>query len=168
MVRLLRSLAEALDQTNLLSFVHTQIDAPAMQLYVTAALPYARIARIVLNEKGLRDRVQILMARTRTRSSPYYEINPSGRVPYLVRDDGVGMEDSDLIAAYLDHIDGKPTLYLPPWHDNWEYGRLEAGARSLLDGLAVLVREIRRPENERSPGIIEIHGPGAGGPGIVS
>jgi hypothetical protein len=68
------------------------------------------------------------------------------------------MEDSDLIAAYLDHIDGKPTLYLPPWHDNWEYGRLEAGARSLLDGLAVLVREIRRPENGRSPGIIALTG----------
>ena len=42
--------------------------------------------------------------------SPYYEINASGRVPYLVRDDGVGMEHSDLIAAYLDHIDGKPTF----------------------------------------------------------
>jgi len=126
-----------------------------MKLYVTAASPFARIVRIVVKEKGLRDRVQILTARTRSRCSPYYEINPSGRVPYLVRDDGVGMEHSDLIATYLDHIDGKPTLYLPPWHDNWEYGRLEASARSLLDGLVMLVREMRRPENERSPGIIE-------------
>jgi glutathione S-transferase len=126
-----------------------------MKLYVTSSSPYARIARIVVNEKGLRARVEILIAPTRSPRSPYYEINASGRVPYLVRDDGVGMEHSDLIAAYLDHIDGNPTLYLPPWHDNWEYGRLEARARSLIDGLAVLVREMRRAEGERSPSIIE-------------
>src|SRR5262245_48802797 len=31
--------------------------------------------------------------------SPYYQINPSGRVPYLVDDTDVGMEDSQLICA---------------------------------------------------------------------
>jgi glutathione S-transferase len=126
-----------------------------MKLYVTAASPYARIARIVVNEKGLSDRVRVLMVKTRVPDSPYYKINPSGRVPYLVRDDGVGMEDSGLIAAYLDQLDGKPTLTHPQSLGNWEYGWLEARARSLLDGLAVLVRELRRPENERSPTTIE-------------
>jgi glutathione S-transferase len=126
-----------------------------MKLYVTAASPYARIARIVVNEKELSDRVRVLMVKTRVPDRPYYKINPSGRVPYLVRDDGVGMEDSGLIAAYLDQLDGKPTLTPPQSLGNWEYGRLEACARSLLDGLAVLVRELRRPENERSPTTIE-------------
>jgi glutathione S-transferase len=84
-----------------------------MKLYVTAASPYARIARIVVHEKGLSDRARVLMIKTRIPDSPYYKINPSGRVPYLVRDDGVGMEDSRLIAAYLDQLDGKPTLTYP-------------------------------------------------------
>ena len=44
-------------------------------------------------------------------SSPYYRINPSGRVPYLVDDAGVGMEDSQLICAYLDGLDGKPRFH---------------------------------------------------------
>jgi glutathione S-transferase len=126
-----------------------------MKLYVTAASPYARIARIVVCEKALSDRVRVLTVKTRLPDSPYYEINPSGRVPYLVRDDGIGMEDSGLIAAYLDQLDGKPTLTYPQSFGNWEYGRLEACARSLLDGLAVLVRELRRPENERSSATIE-------------
>jgi glutathione S-transferase len=126
-----------------------------MKLYVTAASPYARIARIVVCEKALSDRVRVLTVKTRVPDSPYYEINPSGRVPYLVRDDGIGMEDSGLIAAYLDQLDGKPTLTYPQSFGNWEYGRLEACARSLLDGLAVLVRELRRPENERSSATIE-------------
>jgi len=68
-----------------------------MKLYITDGSPYARIARIVVLEKGLHNRVEIVVAQTRFADSPYYRINPSGRVPYLVRDDGVGLEESALI-----------------------------------------------------------------------
>jgi len=65
-----------------------------MKLYITPGLPYARMARIVVLEKRLEQRVEVITARTRAADSPYYRINPSGRVPYLIRDDGVGMEES--------------------------------------------------------------------------
>jgi glutathione S-transferase len=122
-----------------------------VKLYITPGSPYARMARIVVIEKGLEKRVEIIQAKTRTAGSPYYEINPSGRVPYLVRDDGVGMEESALIIAYLDQLDGKPTLGV----DTWEGRRLEALARSMMDGLSVWLREGYRPPNERSPAVIE-------------
>jgi glutathione S-transferase len=122
-----------------------------VKLYVTLASPYARMARIVVLEKQLQSRVEIIQAKTRTTNSPYYAINPSGRVPYLVRDDGVGMEDSTLICAYLDRLDGRPVLALP---EGWEARRLEALARSLVDGVSVWNRELARPENERSPTVI--------------
>ncbi|MFZ1152066.1 MAG: glutathione S-transferase N-terminal domain-containing protein [Xanthobacteraceae bacterium] len=77
-----------------------------MKLYVTFTSPYARLARILVLEKALEDRVDIIEAKTRVAGSPYYQINPSGRVPYLINDDGVGMEDSQLICAYLDSLDG--------------------------------------------------------------
>ena len=121
-----------------------------MKLYVTLTSPYARLARIVVVEKGLEARVEIVEAKTRTRDSPYYRINPSGRVPYLVDDAGVGMEDSQLICAYLDGLDGKPRFH-PALDPNWAYRRLEASARSLCDGISVWVREMHRPESERSP-----------------
>ena len=125
-----------------------------MKLYITTTSPYARVARIVVLEKGLADRVEVVEARTRSAGSPYYDVNPSGRVPYLLRDDGTGLEDSGLIAAWLDSLDGKPALTPPPASADWHYGRLEAYARSLTDGLSVWVREMRRPETERSPTII--------------
>ena len=125
-----------------------------MQLYITLGSPYARMARIVVLEKGLEDRVEMIAARTRVANSPYYSINPSGRVPYLLREDGVGMEESALICAYLDHL-GEPALQLPDNAPPWEARRLEALARSMLDGLSVWGREILRPENERSPAVIE-------------
>jgi len=123
-----------------------------MQLYVTYGSPYARIARIIVIEKALEDRVEIIEAKTRTPGSPYYQINPSGRVPYLVDDTGVGMEDSQLICAYLDGLDGQPRLHRAD--RDWAYRRLEARARSLCDGISVWVREMRRPANERSPTIL--------------
>ena len=125
-----------------------------MKLYITAGSPYARIARIVIIEKGLEDRIDIVPAQTRLADSPYYHVNPSGRVPYLVRDDGIGMEESAVICRYLDHLDGRPVFDLPAGDPEWEARRLGALASSLLDGLSVWGREIVRPENEQSPTII--------------
>ncbi len=122
-----------------------------MKLYVTYGSPYARLARIVVIEKALEDRVEIIEAKTRTAGSPYYQINPSGRVPYLVDDSGAGMEDSQLICACLDALDGKPRFHDAAHASDWAYLRLEYAARSMCDGIAVWGREMARPENERSP-----------------
>ena len=126
-----------------------------MKLYVTPGSPYARMARIVVIERQLESRVEIIFAQTRTAHSPYYLINPSGRVPYLVRDDGVGMEESAVICEFLDRLDGGPPLEPPGDGGGWEARRLEGLARSLMDGLAVWGREISRPANEQSPTVIQ-------------
>ncbi len=125
-----------------------------MKLYITKGSPYARIVRVVVLEKGLADRVEVLSAKTRTTDSPYYNINPSGRVPYLVCGDGLGLEDSALICSYLDNLDGKPMLALPAGAQGFEARRLEALVRSMLDGMAVLGREKWRPVTEQSPKIV--------------
>jgi glutathione S-transferase len=125
-----------------------------MKLYITPGSPYARITRIVVLEKGLESRVEVIVAQTRTANSPYYGINPSGRVPYLVCDEGVGLEESAVICAWLDHCHGEPVFDRPAGDMGWEAQRLEALARSMMDGLSVWGREIVRPAGERSPTVI--------------
>ena len=125
-----------------------------MKLYITPNSPFARMTRVMVIEKALQHRVEIITAKTRLADSPYYAINPSGRVPYLIRDDGVGLEESTLICAYLDHLDGSPAFDWPAGAAGWEARRLEARARSMLDGLAVWGREIVRAEGERSPTVV--------------
>lgn len=124
-----------------------------MELHTTPTSPFGLMARIVILEKGLSERVPVIEAKTRTIDSPYYRINPSGRVPYLILDDGTGLEESQLICAYLDHLDGAPMLDHPPLPspDGWDSRRLEALARSLLDGISVWGRELNRAPDERSP-----------------
>ena len=113
------------------------------------------MARIVVLEKGLQERVEIIVAKTRVAGSPYYGINPSGRVPYLVFGDGAALEESALICAYLDRLDGAPAFDIRGDDRAWEGQRLEALARSLLDGLSVWLRETFRAENESSPAVIQ-------------
>ncbi|MGE4219514.1 MAG: glutathione S-transferase family protein [Alphaproteobacteria bacterium] len=122
-----------------------------VKLHCSPGSPYARMARMTVLEKGLGDRVEVVFVQTRKPDSPYYAINPSGRVPYLLRDDGVGFEESAVICDYMDGLDGTPSLGMPEGADVWEWRRLEALARSLIDGLSVWGREIMRPENEQSP-----------------
>jgi glutathione S-transferase len=135
---------------------HARYSLPGvlMKLYVTFTSPYARLARILVIEKALEDRVDIIEAKTRVPDSPYYQINPSGRVPYLVDESGVGMEDSQVICAYLDSFDGKPRFHDVGRQTDWAYQRLEFAARNMCEGICVWVREMARPENERSPAVL--------------
>lgn len=126
-----------------------------MKLYITPTSPFVRMVRIVVHEKGLTDQVEEVEVKTRTLDSPYYAINPSGRVPYLVCEDGVGLEESQLICHYLDHLDGNPKFDHPAGDAGWDSRRLEALARSLLDGQSVWARELHRAADERSLTVIE-------------
>jgi glutathione S-transferase len=110
----------------------------------------ARLARIIVIEKALEDRVELIEAKTRTPGSPYYKINPSGRVPYLIDDAGVGIEDSQLICAFLDDLDGRPRFHNASHASDWAYRRLAFAARSMCEGIAVWGREMAGLENERS------------------
>ncbi|MGB9262989.1 MAG: hypothetical protein WCB55_22980, partial [Pseudolabrys sp.] len=69
-------------------------------------------------------------------------------------DAGMGMEDSQLICAYLDSLDGKPRLHKTLSEADWAYLRLEFMARSMCDGISVWTREIIRPVSERSPTVL--------------
>src|SRR4051812_34280944 len=102
----------------------TSMQTTKIKLYITPGSPYARMARMVVLEKRLEDRVEMIPAKTRTAGSPYYAIAPSGRVPFLIREDGVALEESALVCDYLDSLDGKPVFGLPA--GDWEARRLEA------------------------------------------
>ncbi len=127
-----------------------------MILRSTLTSPYGRLARIVRQEKSLEDRVEFEVVATRGEDNPYYAINPSGRVPSLILDDGTCLEDSTLVCWYLDNLDGTPTLHAPTGLDGLEHRRLEASARSMLDGVSLWSREfLYREEAIRSQAMID-------------
>ena len=126
-----------------------------MKLISSLKSPYGRMTRIVRLEKGLSDSVEYEVVQTRGENNPYYNVNPSGRVPSLILDDGTVLEESALICWYLDHIDGTPKLHPVDGMNGLEQRRIEAIARSMLDGTSLWLREyLLRPSEMRSETII--------------
>jgi glutathione S-transferase len=64
------------------------------------------------------------------------------------------MEDSQLICAYLDNLDGKPRFHDFARQTDWAYQRLEFSARNMCDGVSVWLREMARPASDRSPTVL--------------
>jgi glutathione S-transferase len=126
-----------------------------MKLYGTLTSPYARLTRIVMLEKGLGDRVELVWTKTRMADDPILAIHPSGRVPVLILDDRTVLEDTALIVDYLDALAAPARFTHSADRCDWAYRRIEGTARAMLDGLAVWAREVIRPMGEQSPGIIE-------------
>lgn len=126
------------------------------RLFYADGSPYARIVRIAVAELGLGDRIATVETALRDPASSLLPHNPVGRVPSLVLEDGTVLTETTLILPWLDRVSGRPPLLPMDGTDGWRilaaYGRVTG----MLDGIAVWNRELRRPEHERSPGVIAL------------
>lgn len=75
-----------------------------MKLYNANLSPYASRARLAVYATGLP--VEILSPPGALGSDAYKAINPLGKVPALVLDDGTVLPESDVIVQYLDEKSG--------------------------------------------------------------
>jgi len=131
----------------------------AVKLYMVATSPYARKVLAFAHETGLIDRIETVAAKL-TPTDPdqaLNRVNPLGKVPALVLDDGGAMFDSTVICEYLDSLhDGAPR-FPPAGPARWRVLRVQALANGLLDA-AVLARleGAVRPEAYRWDGWIAL------------
>lgn len=126
-----------------------------MRLFHAPGSPYARIARMAVIELGLEDRVAVEEATLRDPASVLLPYNPVGRVPSLLLDDGTTITETTPVLMMLDSLVA-PDRRLLPGPDAPRalaaYGRV----LGMMDGIAVWNRELRRPVDERSPGVIAL------------
>jgi glutathione S-transferase len=79
--------------------------------------------------------------------------NPLGKIPALIRDDGIALYDSRVICRYLD-AQGGGTLY--PETRLWETLTLEATGDAIMDAGILMIYEVRmRPEAKQWDGWID-------------
>lgn len=107
-----------------------------MILYISPGSPFARIVRVLARDRGFP--FEEVVVPLRDPASPLLEHSPPGRVPTL-RDGDHVLVEVPLILAHLG--------WLP--EDAPARGRL-GRALSLLDGIAVWNRDLRRPQSEQS------------------
>lgn len=128
-----------------------------MQLIYAAASPFARKVRVLAAETGLLDRIELLDTAVlpTTLNERVNALNPLGKIPVLLSDDGEALYDSRVICEYLDTLHQGPKL-LPDGAARWQVLRLAALADGLMDA-ALLARYERaaRPTELQWPAWLE-------------
>jgi len=79
-----------------------------MQIYGTPTSPFVRKVRAFAAEKGID--LEYVIDRPSTMGSHVPELNPLGKIPVLVLDDGETIYDSVVIVEFLDGVKPEPCL----------------------------------------------------------
>ncbi len=122
-----------------------------MKLYWSSRSPYVRKVMVAAHECGLADRIEC----ERTLVSAYrpniamLPINPLGKIPTLILDDGSAVYDSRVICEYLDSLhDGTP-LFPRTWPERLQALRWHAFGDGMLDVLIARLSEERLREPQQ-------------------
>lgn len=123
-----------------------------MKLFYADLSPYARKVRVVIEEKGLSDKVEMTEVVPYDLPEALNQANPLCKVPTLVTDAGDALFDSPVICEYLDVTGGGAALLPASGERRWQTLRRVALTDGILDYAFNIAGEVfRRPENERSP-----------------
>jgi len=118
-----------------------------MKLFGSPGSPYVRKVRIVLEEK--RVAYEYIVGSPSAPNSPVPQLNPLGKIPVLLRDDGSAVYDSPVIAEYVDGIGTGPKLIPEAFADRIEVKRWEALGDGIADATVLMSHDWPKPEAKR-------------------
>ena len=124
-----------------------------MKLYWSSRSPYVRKVMVFAHECGLAGRIECvrtLVAMTKP-NTDLLRINPLGKIPTLVLDDGSALYDSTVICEYLDSLHGGRRLFPESGQARWTALRRHALGNNLIDNLMLWRNEMTRPQIQQSP-----------------
>ncbi|MCC6207135.1 MAG: glutathione S-transferase N-terminal domain-containing protein [Gammaproteobacteria bacterium] len=122
-----------------------------MKLYGTLTSPYVRKVRAFLHEKGIAH--EFIIEAPGDAAGNVSRLNPLGKVPVLLRDDGEALFDSPVIIDYLDGLQGAPLM--PPVGDaRFHAQRWHALAQGICDAVVTRLMETRRRPELQDPAVI--------------
>ncbi len=122
-----------------------------MKLFYSPASPFARKCRVIVHELGLKlEEISV----NPIGNEELRRVNPLGKVPALVLDDGSALIDSAVICEYLNDLGGG--RFFPgtsPWRGGsgrWRALGLQALADGMADAAVALMQQRRLPEERRN------------------
>lgn len=118
-----------------------------MKLLGNDRSPYVRKVRLVLEEKRIPH--DYVLAAPSDPAAGVAEINPLGKIPALVRDDGRPLYDSPVIVEYLDSLGTGPKLIPEAFADRIEVKRWEALGDGIADATVAISHDFRVPPAQR-------------------
>lgn len=121
----------------------------------TSNSPYGRKVRVSEIETGQSNLIDWWFMSREERADKMPAINPLGKIPALIMDNGTLIVDSPVIAAWVDSQHSNRKLIPQDSIDRWAVLTLEALGDGLGDAAIAVALEESRQEKERSPSAIQ-------------
>ncbi|TCK30917.1 glutathione S-transferase [Ancylobacter aquaticus] len=124
-----------------------------MKLLHAPTSPFVRKVMVVALETGLAERIDIVFnaASPLQRDPELTRLNPLGKIPALLLDDGTALYDSAVICEYLADLAGDSAIF-PVGPARWPALTLQALGDGLLDAaVGTRYESVMRPEPLRWP-----------------
>jgi glutathione S-transferase len=125
-----------------------------MRLLYQTHSPYARKVLVAAHEMGLQQRLCVVHHETSPtrRNEEVLALNPLGKVPVLICDDGTALFDSNVICEYLDGMHANAPLIPREPGARFHALKMQALAQGIADaGIAARWEAARRPPHLRWP-----------------
>lgn len=113
-----------------------------MKLVYTTRSPFARKCLAAAIELGIDGQIELIKAQVGigVKNEPYTSsVNPLGKLPSLILDDGSSLVDSAVIAEYLNDFAGGTLI--PRGNDGWRVRSEHAIAQGMTDSIVAARRE---------------------------
>ena len=122
-----------------------------MKLYWSPRSPFVRKVMVCAHELGVAERIEKLytLVSLRKPNPDMLAVNPLGRIPALVLDDGAVLYDSAVICEYLDSTFG-PRVFPAEGPARWDALRRHAFADGMLETGIIWLNERTRPAEQQS------------------
>jgi len=124
-----------------------------MKLHWSPRSPFVRKVMIFAHEVGLAARIELIrtVVAMSQANCELLRINPIGKIPTLITDEGEALFDSTVICEYLDSLHGGPRYFPQAPRERWRALRWHALGDNMLDNLILWRNEILRPKAQQSP-----------------
>jgi glutathione S-transferase len=127
-----------------------------MKLYWSPRSPFVRKVMACAHELGLAERIETVYALV-SLDKPNDEVmrlNPLGRIPTLVTDEGAVLYDSAVICEYLDTLHAGERLFPAAYDRRWDALRRHALADGVLETAVLWLSERKRAPEKQSPELL--------------
>ncbi len=126
-----------------------------MKLRYGPISPYTRKVVVAAYEAGLEGRIERVRTMVHAPDTDIAEVNPLGKIPALVTDEGTALYDSPVICEYLDSLNRGAKLFPAAGPARWQALKLQALADGVLDAAILRRHESQRPPAQQDKAWIE-------------
>jgi glutathione S-transferase len=109
--------------------------------------PFVRKVRACAITRGIDQKIELVPTNLAAASPEFMAINPLGKVPALVTDDGVALFDSPVICEYLDSVGDALPMFPAKGPARWLALKFQAMGDGILDAAVLWRGEMSKPED---------------------